>query len=43
MERNGLLARLHEDPSMAFRLIQRMSARLRDLEELLIHQAPGHA
>lgn len=42
MERNGLRSRLHEDPSMAFRLIQRMSARLRDLEELLIQQAPGH-
>jgi flavin-dependent dehydrogenase len=41
MERNGLLERIHEDPSMAFRLLQKMSVRVRNLEEALIRHAPA--
>jgi flavin-dependent dehydrogenase len=40
LERNTLLARIHEDPSMAFRLVEKMARRIRDLEESLIRRAP---
>ncbi|MGD8376564.1 MAG: cyclic nucleotide-binding domain-containing protein [Acidobacteriota bacterium] len=39
LERSGLLRRVHEDPSMTFRLMERMSRRIRDLEDSLIRQA----
>jgi flavin-dependent dehydrogenase len=43
LERNGLLRRLHEDPSMAFRFIERMSKRINKLESSLIRHAKAHA
>ena len=39
LERDSLLRRLHEDPSLAFRLIQQMAYRIRDLEESLMRKA----
>jgi CRP-like cAMP-binding protein len=39
LERDSLLRRLHEDPSLAFRLIQQMAYRIQDLEEALIRKA----
>jgi CRP-like cAMP-binding protein len=38
LERDTLLRRLHEDPSLAFRLIQQMAYRIRDLEESLMRK-----
>jgi CRP-like cAMP-binding protein len=39
LERKSLLRRIHEDPSLAFRIIERMSARIRDLEAALVRHA----
>jgi len=39
LEKASLLRRIHEDPSLAFRIIQKMSHRIRELEETLIGQA----
>ncbi|MHC4077594.1 MAG: cyclic nucleotide-binding domain-containing protein [Planctomycetota bacterium] len=39
LERNALLRRVHEDPSMAFRLIENMSSRIATLEDVLIRCA----
>ena len=39
LERAGLLRRLHEDPSLAFRMLERMAKRIRDLESALAAQA----
>ena len=36
LERDSLLRRIHEDPSLAFRLIQQMAYRIRDLEDSLM-------
>jgi flavin-dependent dehydrogenase len=36
LERDSLIRRIHEDPSLAFRLIQKMSYRIRELETSLI-------
>ena len=38
LERDSLLRRLHEDPSLAFKLIQQMSYRIRELESALIRE-----
>lgn len=38
LERDSLLRRLHEDPSLAFRLIQQMAYRIRDLETSLMQR-----
>jgi len=38
LERDSLIRRIHEDPSMAFRLIQKMSYRIRELESSLIRK-----
>ena len=35
------LQRAHEDPSLAFRLLEGMSQRVRELEKKLIHSAPA--
>lgn len=39
LEKASLLQRIHEDPSLAFRIIQKMSERIRDLETSLIRRA----
>jgi CRP-like cAMP-binding protein len=36
LERGGLLRRIHEDPGMAFRLIEHMAHRIAELEEALV-------
>ena len=43
LERDSLLRRIHEDPSLAFGLIQQMSYRIRELERALLSRAgdPG--
>ena len=38
LERDSLIRRLHEDPSLAFRLIQQMAYRIRDLEDSLMRK-----
>jgi len=40
LEKRTFLQRAHEDPSLAFRLLEGMSQRLRKLEQQLIHSAP---
>jgi CRP/FNR family cyclic AMP-dependent transcriptional regulator len=35
VDKKGFLRRVHEDPSLAFRILQRMSARVRDLDAQL--------
>ena len=40
LEKRSFLQRAHEDPSLAFRLLEGMSQRLRELEQKLIHSAP---
>lgn len=35
VDKRNFLARIHEDPSIAFRLVQTMSRRIRDLNEEL--------
>jgi CRP-like cAMP-binding protein len=39
LEKGSLLRRIHEDPSLAFRMIQKMSGRIQDLEASLIRMA----
>ncbi len=39
LERDSLLRRIHEDPSLAFGLIQQMSYRIRELERALVARA----
>jgi flavin-dependent dehydrogenase len=39
LEKRSLLQRIHEDPSLAFRIIQKMSHRIRELESALVRQA----
>ena len=39
LEKGNLLRRIHEDPSLAFRMIQKMSGRIQDLEASLIRMA----
>jgi flavin-dependent dehydrogenase len=39
LEKGSLLRRIHEDPSLAFRMIQKMSGRIQDLETSLIRMA----
>ncbi len=39
LERDSLLRRIHEDPSLAFGLIQQMSYRIRELERALLNRA----
>ena len=39
LERDSLLRRIHEDPSMAFKLIQQLCYRIRDLETMLVREA----
>ena len=39
LEKRSFLQRAHEDPSLAFRLLEGMSQRLRELEKKLIHSA----
>jgi len=39
LERDSLIRRLHEDPSLAFRLIQQMAYRIRDLEEAMMRKS----
>ena len=41
LEKRSFLQRAHEDPSLAFRLLEGMSQRLRELEQKLIHAAPA--
>jgi len=46
VERNSLLRQVHEDPSMAFRLIERMATRIAGLEAVICTEpaaADGHA
>lgn len=38
LERDSLLRRIHEDPSLAFGLIQQMSYRIRELEQSLLRR-----
>ncbi len=38
LERDSLLRRIHEDPSLAFGLIQQMSYRIRELEQTLLNR-----
>jgi CRP/FNR family transcriptional regulator len=35
VDKRGFLRRVHEDPSLAFHILQNMSARIRDLSERL--------
>ena len=35
VDRRTLLSRIHEDPSLAFKMLERMSARVRDLNALV--------
>jgi len=39
LERVSLLRRIHEDPSLAFRIIEKMSHRIRELEQALVRKA----
>jgi len=39
LEKQSILSRIHEDPSLAFRLLQKMSERIRDLEAKLMRQS----
>jgi len=39
LEKNSLLQRIHEDPSLAFRIIEKLSHRVRGLEAQLVSQA----
>ena len=39
LERASLLRRIHEDPSLAFRIIEKMSRRIRELETSLVRKA----
>ena len=39
LEKNSLLQRIHEDPSLAFRIIERLSHRIQELEAQLLSQA----
>jgi flavin-dependent dehydrogenase len=39
LEKDSLLSRVHEDPSLAFRIIERMSYRIQQLETQLVRQA----
>jgi flavin-dependent dehydrogenase len=39
LERTSLLRRVHEDPSLAFRIIEKMSHRIRELEQALVRKA----
>lgn len=41
LERASLLERIHQDPSLAFRIIERMSRRIRELETALVRRATG--
>jgi CRP-like cAMP-binding protein len=41
LERTSLLARIHEDPSMAFRLVEHLARRLGELEAELVATAGG--
>ena len=41
LEKRSFLQRVHEDPSLTFRLLEGMSQRLRELEKKLIHSAPA--
>lgn len=41
LEKRNFLQRAHEDPSLAFRLLEGMSQRMRELEQKLIHSAPA--
>ncbi len=36
IDKRGFLRRVHEDPSLAFRLLQKMSQRIRDMNSQLI-------
>ena len=40
IERNSLIRQVHEDASMAFRLIEKMATRIAKLEEALVHHGP---
>jgi CRP-like cAMP-binding protein len=40
IERNGLLRRIHEDPSIALQLILELARRMASLEEALVRGAP---
>ncbi len=39
LEKNSLLLRIHEDPSLGFRIIERLSHRVHELETTLVRQA----
>ncbi len=41
LEKTNFLRRIHEDPSLALKLLQRMSQRIHDLEAALVRQAGG--
>ena len=41
LEKRNFLQRAHEDPSLAFRLLEGMSKRVQELERQLIHSAPA--
>jgi CRP/FNR family transcriptional regulator len=43
LEKDKLLRRIHEDPSLAFRIIERMSRRIHELETSLVRQVEGAA
>jgi CRP-like cAMP-binding protein len=38
LEKKTLLHRIHEEPSLAFRLLHRMTLRIRDLEGTLVRR-----
>ena len=43
MDRKGLLRRVHEDPSLAWRILQNMSARIRALDAEVVRLGGGLA
>ncbi len=41
VDKKTFLRRIHEDPSLAFRIIQKMSRRIRELNSKLVHTKKG--
>jgi CRP-like cAMP-binding protein len=42
VDKRLFLRKIHDDPSLAFRIIQRMSRRIRDLNNELMRQKAGN-
>jgi CRP-like cAMP-binding protein len=43
IDKRHFLRQMHEDPSIAYRLLQTMSRRIRDLHEVVVRQDPSGA